>query len=154
MVSGANFGCLLHHFSSPTRGSGSRGQVRQETGQKQIQIIIFVTHTRRRWVSRRLVYQWMVRLSRRRPCLGVRGVYGGHTVLAVDLGTVRALIQKPLYVGAGSLSFCIVFGCAWSFSMGFRPGVLPSRTYFRVCVSVAVFLSTSLRAPHAKFHNL
>jgi hypothetical protein len=33
-LSGANFGCVLHHFSSPTRWNGSRGQVRPETGQK------------------------------------------------------------------------------------------------------------------------
>ncbi len=34
LVSWADFGCVLHHFSSPTRWSGSRGQVRPETGQK------------------------------------------------------------------------------------------------------------------------
>ena len=34
LVSGANFGCVLHHFSSPTRWNGSRGQVRPETGEK------------------------------------------------------------------------------------------------------------------------
>ncbi len=34
LVSGANFGCVLHHFSSPTRWNGSRGQVLPETGQK------------------------------------------------------------------------------------------------------------------------
>ncbi len=34
-----------------------------------------------------------------------------------------------------------ILGC-WSFSLGFRPGFLPSRPYFRVCVSVSVFLST------------
>ena len=30
----------------------------------------------------------------------------------------------------------------WSFSLGFRPGCLPSLPYSRVCVFVAVFLST------------
>ncbi len=30
----------------------------------------------------------------------------------------------------------------WPFSLGFRPAFLPSRPYFRVCVSVAVFLMT------------
>jgi hypothetical protein len=30
----------------------------------------------------------------------------------------------------------------WSFSVGFRPGFLPPWAYFRVCVSVAVFLLT------------
>jgi hypothetical protein len=34
LVSGANFGCVLHHFSSLTRWNGSRCQVRPETGQK------------------------------------------------------------------------------------------------------------------------
>ncbi len=34
LVSGVNFGCVLHHVSSPTRWSGSRGQVRPETDQK------------------------------------------------------------------------------------------------------------------------
>ncbi len=34
LVSGVNFGRGLHHFSSPTRWNGSRGQVRPETGQK------------------------------------------------------------------------------------------------------------------------
>ena len=29
-----NCGCVLHHFSSPTRWNGSRGQVRPETSQK------------------------------------------------------------------------------------------------------------------------
>ncbi len=33
LVSGANFGCVLHQLSSPTRWNGSRGQVRPETGQ-------------------------------------------------------------------------------------------------------------------------
>ena len=34
VVSGANFGCVLQHFSGPTRLKGSRGQVRPEIGQK------------------------------------------------------------------------------------------------------------------------
>ncbi len=34
LVYGANLGCVLHHFSSPTRWNGSRGQVRPETGRK------------------------------------------------------------------------------------------------------------------------
>ncbi len=34
LVSGANFGCVLHLFSSPTRWNGSRGEVRPETAQK------------------------------------------------------------------------------------------------------------------------
>ncbi len=34
LVSGANVGCVLHHFSSPTRWNVSRGQVRPEVGQK------------------------------------------------------------------------------------------------------------------------
>ncbi len=34
LVSGANFGRVLHHFSIPTRWNGSRGQVRPATGQK------------------------------------------------------------------------------------------------------------------------
>ena len=34
LASGANFGCVLHHFSGPTRLKGSRGQVRQEIRQK------------------------------------------------------------------------------------------------------------------------
>ena len=31
-VYGANFGCVLHHFSCPARWNGSRGQVRPGTG--------------------------------------------------------------------------------------------------------------------------
>ncbi len=50
-------------------------------------------------------------------------------------------MQKPSEVGAGSLSFCS-FCCFWLFSLGFRPGFVPPWAYFRVCVSVAVFLST------------
>ncbi len=34
LVSGVNVGCVLHHFSSPTRWKGSRVQVRPVTGQK------------------------------------------------------------------------------------------------------------------------
>ncbi len=34
LVSGADFGRFLHHFSSTTRLKGSRGQVRPEIGQK------------------------------------------------------------------------------------------------------------------------
>ncbi len=34
LVSGANCGCGLHRFSSPTRWNVSRGQVRPETGRK------------------------------------------------------------------------------------------------------------------------
>ena len=35
LVSWVEFECVLHHFSSPTRWNGSRGQVRPETCQKQ-----------------------------------------------------------------------------------------------------------------------
>jgi len=38
-----------------------------------------------------------------------------------------------------SLSFGLFLSCWW-FSFGFRPGFLPSRPHFRVCVSVAVFV--------------
>jgi len=34
LVSGASFGCVLHHFSGPTRFKWSRGQVRPEIGRK------------------------------------------------------------------------------------------------------------------------
>ncbi len=34
LVSGANFGCVLHHLSRPTRWNGSWGQVRPEICQK------------------------------------------------------------------------------------------------------------------------
>ncbi len=48
LVSGADFGCVLHHFSSPTRLDGSRGQVRPEMGLKpKIQILIFITYSKR-----------------------------------------------------------------------------------------------------------
>jgi hypothetical protein len=41
--------------------------------------------------------------------------------------------------GSGSLSFCRFLGGFKSFSFGFRGVFLPSRPYFRVCVSVASF---------------
>ena len=44
----------------------------------------------------------------------------------------------------------MVFRGLWLFSLGFRPVFLPSWAYVRVCVFVAVFLSTetSLYASH------
>ncbi len=58
-------------------------------------------------------------------------------------GTVGALIQETLFDPGGSheiLSISVVF---WSFSLGSRPGVLPSlEPIHRVCISVAVFLTT------------
>ncbi len=43
LVSGANFGCVLHHFSSPARLDWSRGQVLPELVQNpKIQIIILI----------------------------------------------------------------------------------------------------------------
>ncbi len=55
----------------------------------------------------------------------------------------------PPQVGAGSLSFC-GFPWFWPFSLGSRPAFLPSRPYFRVAVSVEVFLSTET-SPHLGF---
>ncbi len=46
LVSGANFGPVLHHFSSSTRLDGSQGQVWPEIGQQlHIQIIMFIKKT-------------------------------------------------------------------------------------------------------------
>ena len=42
LVSGANFGCVLHHFSGPTHLEGSRGQVRQGIGQKPRKQVLFL----------------------------------------------------------------------------------------------------------------
>ena len=49
LVSGADFVCVLHHFSGPSRVEWSRGQVRPEIYQKlKIQILIFTPEIRRR----------------------------------------------------------------------------------------------------------
>ncbi len=58
-----------------------------------------------------------------------------------DRCTVRALIQIPLRSGQGP-RVSVGFRCFWSLSLGSRLACPPSRPYFRVCVLVAVFLST------------
>jgi hypothetical protein len=54
--------------------------------------------------------------------------------------TVRALMEV-IRSETGSLSFCGIQGL-YLFCLGSRPAFLPSRPYFRLCVLVAVFLST------------
>ncbi len=53
----------------------------------------------------------------------------------------KGLDTETLSVGAGSLSFCAFSGLLVIF-LWFPAGFLPPRACFRVCVSVAVFLST------------
>ncbi len=55
--------------------------------------------------------------------------------------TVKALMQKPFRSRQGPC-VSVGFGCFWSFSLGSRAVFLTLPAYFRVCVSVAVFLST------------
>ncbi len=62
----------------------------------------------------------------------------GSRTLRRFIDTVRALIQKPLKVGAGSLSFCWLSRFLVVF-LGFPAGSLVPLAYFRVCVSVACF---------------
>ena len=51
LVSGGNIGCALHHFSSPTRWDGSRGEARSGNGPKppktKMHMIIFITNSKR-----------------------------------------------------------------------------------------------------------
>ncbi len=69
-----------------------------------------------------------------------------------NMRTVRALIYKPPRPGQ-VLEPLWVFAVYWLFSMGLRPGFLPSRPHFRVRVSVAVVLSTETSLPTLSFRN-
>ncbi len=59
---------------------------------------------------------------------------GGWQVKGFDAETLQLRGRVP--------KFLKVFERFWSFSLGSRPAVLPSRPYFKVCVPVAVFQST------------
>ncbi len=66
---------------------------------------------------------------------------GDHPRCPPGVLTVRPLLQAPSQVEAGSMSVC-VFCSFWTFPLGSRPDFLATRPYFRVCVLVAVLLST------------
>ncbi len=61
--------------------------------------------------------------------------------LALHFWDGKGFDAGPPQVEAVSLSFC-TFLSSFRVSLGSRPAFLPSRPYFRVCVLVAVFLST------------
>ncbi len=107
LVSGANFGCVLHHLSSPSRFDGSRGQAWPEIGQKpKIHILIFITYTKRQSVR---LTRSIVRLTR---CWGVPDRWdsdrsSGPEALLCNIGSQRSLrssTSKPYeFIGFGAM---------------------------------------------------
>ncbi len=65
--------------------------------------------------------------------------------LRIDCGKEIGWALIQVFRGSGQCPWVSVgFRGFWSFSLGCRPAFVPSRPYFRVCVPVAEFLSTSL----------
>ncbi len=85
LVSGANFEGMLHHFSSPTRWNGSRGQVRPETCPKpktQVKVLLpILNEDKQKPIT--------ITHSKRRPRVASRGA--GHRAPRGRAGTTRPL---------------------------------------------------------------